>query len=794
MTMAVLATTVSAQFTPWSTYDYTVSGPEQSFNEAWADAKMPGGWPDTMVAGAPATAEGRSTYVVGSVEVQQVDMVPTFFSGVGATRASGAPFDVGFGNVRQVALVQRNGGTVASGSSANGWQRFFYGSSGLLTQIITRATNARAISVWDAADPLDARIAICGETYDERLPLSQSPSTGWTVATDTSPSGFIAVLNGNGDLLWSYHFFAGNDPDADCAVTDLSIRVDAEGNDVVTYCGIFSHGDPGVGTPLSPVLPFAPSGSCTGGATTQVAGQWDGFVGRLIRPDGAPAPNFPQFQSIVGGPGQDGLFGLAEIDANTFVVVGSTQATAGQGGFPIPSACGIVGPYVLGAALLFDASAVPSGALQLVGGIEIGTVGEGTNTMARDVAVGRGAFADNGDDMIYVVGSTDDAGLPGWFALPSGDTLAGPTDGFIAALRDVSGNPPTSRLERWTCRLQGDELNDGLTGISSWNESPDHITVAGWTEVSDGAGGSQFDMDVATWFFNNAIGPIAPSFTGSPNSTYELLPVRRTQVGQVGGSAEDRPCVMGATNATLVGLPFATFGLGQPTGESGGGVAVGENGRCNVVGRSGSIDYPITTGGRPKDIGTDAVRTEFDMLPAGVGGAVGAGRTDGTGFQAATPIYPPTVGSGFTGGTTPFCALNQFGDRIGDPTPASGLRRMLIDFQGTMAGNSTDAAVIISQPNPVAGSILIGVLEFGFPPALPWTTLTGAEIWLGSGTHSLHPFASAVPRSFRFGLATLPPGGGPVSAQMVCFLSTPVGAGGACSSLNTASAALWFDF
>ena len=299
---------------PYSTHDWTVSGAEPitAFPEAWADVKSPG--------------DGRQ-YTVGTIEVQ--------YTGVGAefseefafpvTGASGFDFTL-LGVRRQVVMLQCTDAT-----QSIVWQRYFYGSS---TEAALRASNARAVAVWPTGIPTTTRIAICGETYDERLP-EEGEGLEFTAATATSPTGFIAVLNGAGDLLWTHHVF-GSDPSQSCAITDVSIRVEPDGRETVTYCGISSHGDPGAGVPLSPVKPFAPITedpvsmvpTSSGGDTDHGLFQWDGIVGRVSFVPGEGKGI--EFHSIVGGLEQDGLFGLAEIvfepeGRDRFAVVGATQ-------------------------------------------------------------------------------------------------------------------------------------------------------------------------------------------------------------------------------------------------------------------------------------------------------------------------------------------------------------------------------------------------------------------------------------------------------------------------------------
>lgn len=261
------------------------------------------------------------------------------------------------------------------------------------------------------------------------------------------------------------------------------------------------------------------------------------------------------------------------------------------------------------------------------------------------------------------------------------------------------------------------------------------------------------------------------------------------------GVQDDRSPALGAINATL-GLPgFNTFGIGQGVfGESAGGVAVGPDGRCNVVGRAGQQGlYPVTGGGRNADQNVDAARTELDMVPPSpLGAGGGVGRTDGTGFTAGS-AFPLTLPTPFTGGTTPYCALNEFGTRIGEAPPL--LQRMLIDLEGdlTLPPGSTNTAILIDRPNPQAGTVMIGVLEIGPTPAAPWVVIGGlTELWLGGGAYVLFPTATTVDQAYRLPLSPLA-GLGPVSAQLTCLLAAPVG-GGACVFLWTASPALWFSY
>jgi len=315
----------------YSTHDWTMPYQNQvtlqwvlDYREAFADVKSPG--------------DGR-TYAVGTIEVKDTGLLTqAFFSGSPCNPATALPpFDNIFSS-RQVVVLQVTDSTSLFPPSPTHpivWQRYFYGMIAP-GPVPSYPSNARGISVWPGATETATRIAICGETYDQFLPGSlQLP---WSSNNNAHAGGFIAVFNGAGALLWSHHFFTdrGTGPsynNGHCAITDVSIRVDAAGNDVVTYCGISSFGNPpGPVDSLSPRLDFTPPTGLvpcqnpTGGATDNGAGQWDGIVGRLSH---SAAGTTHVFHSIVGGHEQDGLFGIAEIDENVFVAVGSSGTPAG---------------------------------------------------------------------------------------------------------------------------------------------------------------------------------------------------------------------------------------------------------------------------------------------------------------------------------------------------------------------------------------------------------------------------------------------------------------------------------
>lgn len=794
------------------TQDYTASTLEGPFREAWVDTKTPGGMPMFLPSGGGVVADTRRTYVVGTIEVQTT-VTGAEFSGEDASPSSGTGFSLTGQNRRQVVVLQCNlthFGTVGGTPAPNQilWQRYFYGESGTTQNPdTTRATNARAISVWMAEDPADVRIAICGETYDARIPLSQSPTVGWTAASASHPSGYIAVYDGDGFLLWTRHFFAGSESDVDCAVTDVSIRVDDEGIEYVTYCGISSHGNPGSGTLLTPEKEFASPGTgLTSGSTTQSPGQWDGFVGRLVRTGSTITQ---PFHSMVSSGGQDGLFGLAEITEDRFAVVGATRAADGsEDDFPIADGgFQVLGPpYYVGVALVFDASAVPGGNLVLATSQGLGRQTSDLHTIARDISVGWDVKGQTPDitPMLYVVGSTDDDSLqpttpsPVWLVTGSNgqQTFRGGTDGFIAVLSDEAATP---LLRAQTFAYWGGEGDDGLTGVNGWNEFGEHIGVVGFTTPGEAAS----DIGVSTYFFNNAYGhDNSLSGNTSPvNASYELLRIRDAVLG---GAGTDYPTMIGAQNATddVAGtspsLLFDTEGLGFTPG---GGIAVGNDGRINAVGRTGSPGITPVGGGRAYDAGLDAVRGELDLLPASPTSLPGVARTDGTGFQGSGANFPLV---GYWGGTTPTCGLAPYGRRIGEPVPL--LARMMIDYEGAApAGGVSDTAIIVSRPTNYPGSFPIGAFWFTLPITTGFPIFDEVEFWVNTGVGVLVGATWAPGQCYRARIDPNPSTTGiTVSAQLYCLLDLSAGSGFAgfnqvsfgsgCVSAWTASPALWFSY
>lgn len=820
--MALCSSYVQAQATPpqsrYLTHDSTPSaaGENGDFREWGADVKTPG---------------NGFTYSALTVTVRSTSGTP-MFSGADVALPPAGVFSLPAPNQRQVGLVQitNAGQAIVNPSGPVAGQFYFYGQT---VGDETRATNLRGISVWPAATVADTRIAICGETYDQIIPLSQVPA-GWAGASATTSSGFIAVYDGAGNLRWSHQFF-GTDNRGSCAITDVSMRVvyDANGlpiQDVITYCGISSFGNPSANAALTTSREFlAPPGGATcspliaGGATDNGPLQWDGLVGRLTAPHAGVGPVNPDFQSIVGGVQQDGLFGIAEIDADRFVVVGSTGTSTivGVGGnsFPVTTGTGglclnaAVGAYALGVRMVFSVPTTTTGRIILESSYELGSVVPLTVgvpeplipanqvTVARDVLVQPGYFS--GRAQIIVVGSTNDPNLMTAFATATSTTpgpqvtLGGPTDGFIISVWDQApGNPVLG-----ACTFRGGAGSDALTGINGWNEFTDHFAVTG--RSSEAAG----DIDAGTYFQNGVAAPFT-ELTGGPVGA----PPGPAGV-RVGGSGLDYPTAMGAINATVTVTPpavaFSDYGLGDPAG---GGVAVGPTARVNVVGTTTSFDFPVTPqllprypfpAGRSK-VGTqvDAVRTVFDMLPVDLAPATdaGVGRTDGTGIPAPalTPVAGPAYPlAGFAGGTTPDCGLAPFGRQIGLPIPA--LPRMLIDYAGPAPAGGVTMEAVVSRPAPT-GVADISAWDLGFPGVGGPIFLPGsALLWTSSSPVTLGYVIADAPLVQPF---TLPIVGAPVTftVQFLVLHSVPIPGGAlapaACTGTTTVSAspALWVTY
>ena len=756
------------QQTRYSTHDWTapvgVSGETIDYREFWADVKTPG--------------DGFA-YAVGTIEVREAQLGSPF-----SQQPSGPPpglaFSLGANNVRQVVMLQR----ANTATQLNLPQRFFFGSSPGGQSL--RSTNARGISVWPADTPEATRVVICGETYDQTIPLSQDPVVGFTSAVGNNATGFIAVYDGDLTLLWTHHFF-GTSAAGECAVTDISVRVvPVEGGtrDVITYCGISTFGNPAAGNAwLTPVQPFAASAStCGGGArgwangnSNNAVGQWDGFVGRISRDSTTAGATATEFHSVVGGTQQDGLFGLSELEDNQFAVVGSS-ASAGtvSAGLACPGVCVVAADtYCLGTVFVFDAAPVASSNPLLLKATDtLGQPGD-MNTVARDVLAqpssnvpffGGPPLGYTIADTLFVVGSTDDSNLAGiWFGRQT--VFSGPTDGFIATYSHPSVVVGAGfGIERLGVEFQGLQGPSGYTGVNAWNEYANHAVVTGFREQPGSPG--VHDIDVASYYM------YTDSYT--PPVTGQSL--RLLTRGQLVGSAEDRPTAMGPQEVTQggAGPAFQTFGLEN---HAGGGVAQDASGRVQVVGTTLSLDFNALGGGRPRSttlpipgLATreDAVRSVLDLLPYGVR------RTDGTGnsINLAGLVFPPP---GTDGGTTPPCGLMPFGRQVGVTPPALAQTRLLIDFDGPPPAAGTNVGVVVVR-TPASGGFTLAALHIGFPgiPGLGLPlVVNSSEIWVPIPA-ALLGYAGVPNATFHDLIAGLPPPPAQFTIQVAFLLGAPV--------------------
>src|SRR5262245_1106026 len=172
----------------FSTHDWTAPNAELDFRDGFADVKTPG--------------DGQN-YAVGTTEFHSVTSSSTF-SGAPVSPPPGTPFFTlpGPSDKKQVAILQ-----ITNAAQGIVQQRYFYGLSGPASPpspLNLRATTARGISVWPAASLTDTRVVICGETFDDEIPLSQVPPGSRSVS-GLHASGFIAVYDGNATLLWTHH-------------------------------------------------------------------------------------------------------------------------------------------------------------------------------------------------------------------------------------------------------------------------------------------------------------------------------------------------------------------------------------------------------------------------------------------------------------------------------------------------------------------------------------------------------------------------------------------------------------
>lgn len=753
MAIAVAGTTVlpgvaSAQSVVFATHDWTQLGNQEP--DTWADVKKPG--------------NGR-TYSVGTTFAGP----STMFSN-GSPAYPAGPFSMA--STKQVVIVQ-----VAEPGQPNGirFQAYFYGQGSLLGGASGAPTFARAISVWPAPTDAATRIAICGSTREVTLPLGPATiNTSANIGSSGTPpfSGFVAVYDGSLTLLWLYHFFA-DDPNAVTTITDVSIRVepDALGQDreYVTYCGVTNNGNPFPGGPVSTMLPAGPpplgptfgpfaappsfmGDTYAGGDSDNGAYvQYDGIVGRVSSPlSSSTSPGTPtlDFHSIVGGVGNDALLGLSQKSLQDFVVVGVTQGSPVPGTLAFPLTVqdtfgmGTVvfnsaTAWVYGVAMQFAAPtpANMAAALQLVHSRVIGT--SNSATIARDVlwqdAPGR--------DFVYVVGSTDFAQLAAEFPNQTAGSFNGAASGYLLATDNLG--PPLSQPVTgagWTAGRYIDAVgaaSSGAMGVAAWNEYHDHIAVSGWRNYPGGI----TRMFVSSCFKMPGIGlPPTP-----PATWTGIQEVRQLELDGplTSGTRTDYP---GTADTTSIpnALNATPFGLLAPGTMTSGGIAVDQRGRITVVGSTevptGSSPFPIV--GPPGEIRNsqgvrlDALRVEVDMLPYGVC------RIDDT----VGGCGPSTT---LVGGTTPTCALSQFGNALAPAT----LERMFIDVEGLPASN---ASIAILLDRPISGVVALSALWLGTPVLTPGPP--GIEVF-GDITLAVTGVTLPLDESWRYPLPTALPSG-----------------------------------
>jgi hypothetical protein len=719
----------------YSDYEFTsTSGASTTLREVAADVKTPG---------------DGFTYVVATINVEDTLNNPKYSNAdVDLPNGIASGFVMSSGS-RQVIVVQKT-----SSSESIVAQRYFWGTTNGVAQEngLGYATNARAIAVHPGTDEADTRVVVCGDTYDEVLPQCLNAPLGNPNFSSGHAAGFIAVYDGGLNLLWTHHFYGAAD-DGDCAITDVAVHAEEGENglqDVVTYCGISSHGHPGAGTPLSPLYPFvAPTGlySSPGGSPCMVlasgsqnngAGQWDGIVGRL-RHDRFSVATTPDFHSILGGVEQDGSFGIALIDANRFIVVGSTRKISDAASsvvFPFTQRASLTAicwntedAYHVGTMALFDATATRSGQpLDLDEARWIGSPGAGVHTTATDVCVNPTIGTSLNDPitgMAYIVGATDDSALisslPGW--VPGfQSTLGGGIDGFVlsveASVPTYSSPRVPGDLSISSASFYGGSDNDVLTGVGSWSEFEWRAVVCGFTAPANG--NSDVIVGSVDWLGD------------------------RIRHAVFGGSSDEWPSGNGLVQAMVTGVAWESGGLGV---DGCGGIAVDSRGRVQVVGITSSSNMPfssVTNRGRGSRTFADAMRVSFDMLPKGIS------RTDGTGTDyAGAPVAQP---SGFDGGTTPSCAFSPFGYQVDQAL--APVKRILFDYHGDAPAGGVSNGVLrvwggFWGPNmPILEA---GVMQIGFPAGGPTVPSgTQLEIWPTNST------AVAFVPSAGYALGTLP--------------------------------------
>lgn len=731
---------VRAQHLAVSTHDWANLG--TAAPDQWADVATPG---------------NGMTYAVGTTTVTNSNEI--VFGGDGFSGANVVPplTVPAFTAVARVVVILQ-----ASDSSGIAWQRYFYGTTAFASAF-GYSSFARRVSVAVAPSELDTRIVICGDTFDQTLPMAITPPyDAAALAGAFDPSGFIAVFNGAGSLLWSRQFY-GEDFGARTGVTDVSVRWDAaNGNDIITYCGVSTNGrydasiTPPPPTTMAPVLPFvapvAPLGCASdiyaGGAAHNAApqlgvpitaistDQWDGFVGRLIEPHSGAVGNNPVFHSIVGGGHNDVLISLTEIDDYRFAVVGVTDLRNAQSNnllypltrasfkatLPAPCLSGVTAT-AFGVLTVFDSELAVTQALplEIVNSVLIGNAGE---TACRDVLYHGG--------ILYVGGSTNDTTfLSGFSNLPWAGNIPGVFQGFVVTSFDNGGSfRHASFFDRG--------YQSGVTGLAAWPDHGEHVSVVGWTR-------------------DNVVAPthirVLSLFFDTPSSSSPELIALRDYVISANGLGTEAPAADEMSLISALSLSYSRVD-GSPQG---GGIAVDEKGRATVVGHNrGSNDFPVIGGLPPQAPGhgasssTDAVRAVVDMLPLGVC------RTDGTG--ACTPVF--NIASGFSGGTTPSCALTTVGGTLG---------HVLLDFQGQLQPGPV--SILVDRP-PVGGAIYGGAIQLGFPNPVPILAL-GIESWIDpiqGVTFAILPSG----KSYRQSLV-LPPGPVQFTIQYITLMATTFG-------------------
>jgi hypothetical protein len=823
--LATMAVRAPGQRLPYSTHDWQMATmPLPGYSETWADVKTPG--------------DGR-TYVVGTTWVTHTDASQHPAATVFSTTSSGSPAGVlgppglmadavaasgGAARPVHVAILQ-----VSDAAGAIVWQRFFHGdqATALNPPTPVMQTVGRGISVFPGASPAETRIAICGETHDLRIPYGQGLVNTHSYTTQyAEASGFVAVYDGEGTLLWTYHFH-GVDPDAATVLTDVSIHLDdrfSPPRDVVTYCGLSRNGwyikpgTPGQPSTMDPLLPFVappalgcgdvyPGGDSHNAFSQQTTtDEWDGIVGRLWAEHVVATPPLPvtmACHSIVGGWARDGLFGIAEKSRDEFAVVGVTMrplsappatsvvfplTKSAWNGVPIClSTQGVSHPYMHGVVVEFDAAdvmplpTVPPTPLRLVDSQLIGGASNAAvpncYTVARDILYQ--------GDRYYVVGSTTDPNFPDAFAGPFVGSPCSLSTGYI--LKKV----PAGEIDyaSW-CPEKTDPLSaaTGAVGVAAWNEYFDHVAVVGWVQQTPTA---PRDVVVASLFRD----------TTTPSARH----MARVRQHVIAAGGDEVPGAVDINQAWANGSPFFTTGLTWPVSPTpfvqnyiavpgmgdpaGGGLGVDPRGTLTVVGHTFLENTPIAPSypvvppppaqqARVSQVATgqtlghfDAIRSVVDMLPDGVC------RSDGTG-SCPPPGWTPAG----NGGTTPACALSAFGSIVGT-TPA--LQRMFVDYEG-VPGPGQPVTLIVDRPPPASWVVVSG-WQVGFPSTSPlFLTAEEVEIWVPSATYlgALTPLGGSVRESLGTGL----PSGAIYACQYICLLAQPL-AGTPCTGANLTWAA-----